>query len=268
MDAKEKPCKICGSIFTPRQYNHNVCSSQCRKIAMQENRENAKRLQEYKYKQYNHICEECGNKYISNNPRQKRCSDACRKKHTERWKVSMRRMPRPREINCIACGEKITTFSANKKFCSEDCREGWYSKSDRVCDDCQETFTGSRVAKYCHGCRDKRSHGYDSLPTVVPEIRIKTAEYNERMVNYWHIPGFTKTLRESVLERDGHECYICKKKTQLHIHHIIPRKDGGKHEAENLVTLCSGCHRTIEHGDTENAILKCSMRAMQEVCMP
>ncbi|RLI83571.1 hypothetical protein DRP04_01050 [Archaeoglobales archaeon] len=60
-----------------------------------------------------------------------------------------------------------------------------------------------------------------------------------------------------VLERDCFTCQNCGKKDDpkkysewgksenaiLEIHHIIPRKDGGKSEIDNLITLCKGWPR-------------------------
>lgn len=56
-----------------------------------------------------------------------------------------------------------------------------------------------------------------------------------------------KTQRRKVRQRDGNQCQICgdtpdSPYTQLHVHHIIPRVDGGTDELDNLVTLCDLCH--------------------------
>ncbi len=54
-------------------------------------------------------------------------------------------------------------------------------------------------------------------------------------------------IRRAVLSRDGHRCQIpgCISDTNLTIHHIVPKSDGGSNEISNLVTLCEGCHRDI-----------------------
>ena len=31
----------------------------------------------------------------------------------------------------------------------------------------------------------------------------------------------------------------------LEVHHLVPRSEGGKNTMDNLVTLCSGCHRLL-----------------------
>lgn len=47
-----------------------------------------------------------------------------------------------------------------------------------------------------------------------------------------------KVVRELVLFRDGHECKLCGKKSELHIHHT----DYPDWDLDKLVTLCADCH--------------------------
>ena len=62
------------------------------------------------------------------------------------------------------------------------------------------------------------------------------------------------------IKPDGWECRICGQDYSLEVHHIIPRKNGGNHNADNLITLCNGCHRIIEMSDIDKAIEKCTKR--------
>ena len=58
-------------------------------------------------------------------------------------------------------------------------------------------------------------------------------------------------VREYVLFRDDHTCRCCKgksKDTKLHVHHIESRKTGGD-TPNNLITLCSECHKKYHHGE-------------------
>jgi hypothetical protein len=59
-------------------------------------------------------------------------------------------------------------------------------------------------------------------------------------------------LRRQVLARDRYTCRGagCRRTRFLNVHHLIPRERGGTNAAENLITLCSGCHRTL-HGLAE-----------------
>lgn len=61
--------------------------------------------------------------------------------------------------------------------------------------------------------------------------------------------------RRRVLNRDGHACRFCgttddehreEHDTGLHVHHVIPRNDGGTDDPDNLLTVCCRCHRTLE----------------------
>jgi len=52
-------------------------------------------------------------------------------------------------------------------------------------------------------------------------------------------------VRREVLARDKHRCQApgCGRTRFLEIHHIVSRQQGGRNQAENLVTLCASCHR-------------------------
>ena len=57
--------------------------------------------------------------------------------------------------------------------------------------------------------------------------------------------------RRAVLLRDGHRCRVrgCASTGFLEVHHIKPRSEGGSNELENMIVVCSNCHRQLhEHG--------------------
>jgi HNH endonuclease/RuvA, C-terminal domain len=58
-------------------------------------------------------------------------------------------------------------------------------------------------------------------------------------------------LRRAVLRRDQHRCQApgCCHVTFVDVHHIETREDGGAHEIDNLVTLCSAHHRAGHRGE-------------------
>jgi 5-methylcytosine-specific restriction endonuclease McrA len=53
---------------------------------------------------------------------------------------------------------------------------------------------------------------------------------------------FKTYIRPKVLERDNYTCKMCGNKEELHVHHIIPIKEGGSDDLTNLITLCVNCH--------------------------
>ncbi|MBD3222484.1 hypothetical protein GF314_14710 [bacterium] len=54
-----------------------------------------------------------------------------------------------------------------------------------------------------------------------------------------------RRVRREVLARDRHRCQApgCEHTRFLEIHHRTPRSRGGTNRPENLITLCSACHR-------------------------
>jgi 5-methylcytosine-specific restriction endonuclease McrA len=61
----------------------------------------------------------------------------------------------------------------------------------------------------------------------------------------WHTPG-AQVVRLHVLKRDGFACVRCGGGERLQVHHVDAAEDGGPTTPENLATVCSECHVTIE----------------------
>jgi len=68
----------------------------------------------------------------------------------------------------------------------------------------------------------------------------------QRGANY----GFENT-KMMIRNRDNYTCQYCKNKrkdSNLDVHHIIFRSNGGSDEPENLITLCRTCHKDLHNG--------------------
>lgn len=50
-------------------------------------------------------------------------------------------------------------------------------------------------------------------------------------------------LRKKILKRDDYQCVLCKSTEDLEVHHMKALYYKGKSTEENLITLCSECHR-------------------------
>lgn len=55
------------------------------------------------------------------------------------------------------------------------------------------------------------------------------------------------TLPAAVKQRDGYRCVDCgefETRTQrLQAHHVLPLSEGGSNTLDNMVTLCTACHK-------------------------
>jgi hypothetical protein len=64
-------------------------------------------------------------------------------------------------------------------------------------------------------------------------------------------PADWDSRRKKVYKRDKYTCQNCGRKggidgdVELHAHHIVPKSKDGRHELDNLVTLCSKCHKPV-----------------------
>ncbi len=105
---------------------------------------------------------------------------------------------------------------------------------------CPECGRGRVVAG-----REDRPLSPARMEAVLCDARVHRSGQRNRAV----IPP---ALRRRVLGRDGHRCRVpgCGSARFLEVHHLVPRESGGKNVAENLVTLCSGCHATLHEKGT------------------
>ncbi|MCB8924054.1 MAG: HNH endonuclease [Ardenticatenaceae bacterium] len=56
-------------------------------------------------------------------------------------------------------------------------------------------------------------------------------------------------IRLLALRRDQYTCQHCQtKNVDLQVHHVVPVKQGGQEQLDNLITLCHSCHHKIHHG--------------------
>ena len=94
------------------------------------------------------------------------------------------------------------------------------------------------------------------LPHLEVLERIEKQGGNVQFINIWD-KHFEESLKTEVKNRDGWKCVICDSDKDLHVHHKIPRKFGGVHHMNNLVTLCASCHKVIETADIKQAFKKC-----------
>ena len=60
----------------------------------------------------------------------------------------------------------------------------------------------------------------------------------------------TKAQRRKILRRDGYCCAVpgCPNTLWLEVHHIIFYADGGLTRPDNLITLCTRCHKNVHEG--------------------
>jgi 5-methylcytosine-specific restriction endonuclease McrA len=54
-----------------------------------------------------------------------------------------------------------------------------------------------------------------------------------------------RRLQQLVLARDGWRCQLCGSPMHLQVHHRQLRSHSGDDTEENLITLCTECHRRI-----------------------
>ena len=99
------------------------------------------------------------------------------------------------------------------------------------------------VVYRCERCGDARLPGGEVLRPAVAEAAACDCRLQvEGKPNRASIPP---AKRRQALVRDRHRCSLpgCGSTRFLEVHHLGPRAQGGGNGPENLITLCSACHR-------------------------
>lgn len=242
---KKQYCKKCDKIFY--SYGSKVyCSDACRKrecsvcdtIYIPKNNESYC-SEDCKQKKFTHICRTCEEPFFKQAQQVKYCSDVCRGVYQSAEK---------KKRICKNCTRVITSLSEHIIYCSESCIEEYRKKKQRKkeLEKQNEKDLEIIVRQRVNELIDRR---YDCLQAMVS------------LIDYHDVSGFTDALKQKILEREEHRCYICHQDKTLEVHHILPQRLGGKHEENNLVTLCKRCHRHIETGERDHAYRKCLKNA-------
>ena len=203
------------------------------------------------------ICKGCNTPFIPTVNRQLYCSKECRVKANSK-NAKLQKY----EHNCLNCNNIIIgKENKNARFCCKECeleyqiKEKEYYLENEINDDFKNENEIKNILK-------------DLLYLKILKIINKShdigeLDLNNKLIDYRNLSDIPKNTREFVLNRDNHKCQLCNSKYNLHIHHIIKRKDGGNHEPENLITLCASCHRHIEIGDIDKALKGCLINAQK-----
>jgi hypothetical protein len=111
--------------------------------------------------------------------------------------------------------------------------------------------------RYEYICPDCNNIWYTT--TKIKDGRLTRCKKCKRKVphrkeNVLSIKEVSKRTISKILRRSNYCCVLCGwDKSICDIHHIIPRRDGGSDDMNNLIGVCPNCHREIE---SENVYTK------------
>lgn len=231
---RKKYCLQCGILLSLDKQRDNFCSDKCR-INNQLDSEKKLNIKS---------CTVCNSQFIPKTNNQKFCSTKCREINSGTY-IEFK------EKICEYCGEKFSTKRYNQRFCSVSCRSYKPLESKNKAQALSKKKQSSALEVIVR----------DKVESIIRYLYSQGDEFNGQAIDYWSVGNITESTREEVLNRDNHQCQVCMRNTNLHLHHLVKRKNGGSHDANNLITLCASCHRSIETGDVDHAVRKCLKNA-------
>lgn len=111
--------------------------------------------------------------------------------------------------------------------------------------------------KYC-GSTHKRGHTCIKKPIYKSKTK---KEYND--IRKFRSSRIWQKKRDEIKHRDKYLCRNCLNDgilnfQKLEVHHIdaISNNWNSRLDSNNLITLCSSCHKSAENGNIQNTLLK------------
>jgi hypothetical protein len=169
------------------------------------------------------------------------------------------------------------TVQKNCRICKKEFEVAWADRNRRTtcaskeCQSARRSLTRSKpsIAKNCEVCATEFLVKPSGMSRRYCSWKCSSAAHAHRIAGkangrYVHgeamrayPPGWTKTHKAQIRERDGHCCKRCgmtaeAHNTLLHVHHIDYVKDNL--DESNLITLCKYCHGQM-HGRKESRVL-------------
>lgn len=163
------------------------------------------------------------------------CSIECRKK-----------FHRPM-MTCLGCGAQFTRRPTNpaRKYCSWGCfkRSRWQPVT---CSECGKQFD-KRISEIRKAEANGHRHMCSRACRNVSTSKL-LGGLGEWVPGGKHGPARNRgpewrAAKAFALKRDGYECQQCGDTNQLEVHHWEPWFVSFDNSPDNLVTLCSTCHR-------------------------
>lgn len=84
------------------------------------------------------------------------------------------------------------------------------------------------------------------LEDVAIDTRAMTDGYKPYKWQYTKSNRLDENIRKAVIIRDNNTCQMSgNKNVRMEVHHIIPKRLNGSNSINNLITLCTECHREV-----------------------
>ena len=144
-----------------------------------------------------------------------------------------------KERYCLNCG-KLLTKRTQKYYCCCSC-SAKSNNAKRV-----QTTKGKTAKRICIKCGvefDASIH-INKNKCLCENCKKHNRQHSKNKLQILTLSDISKRTMTKILKRMNAKCSICGwNEASCDLHHIVPRKDGGEDNFDNLIVVCPNCHR-------------------------
>jgi hypothetical protein len=245
----ERPCEICGTLYTPKRRDSLCCSRACN--GLRYNRLYAARQ---KAAEPERTCPGCDTTFKAWRTDQKYCTPECGNRHRARRAYQYADLS---ERPCKRCGTVFKPKQSTSVFCSRLC-------SRRV-----------TYARY----RPQRVAAAVAWARANPELRAAIAAQYKAARRAWEqlnpdSVGVAPKEWRRLVRRYRHRCAYCGgNEDGIHMDHVIPLSRGGRHAIGNVLPACQACNlskgaKLVAEWKRDEAAWSPDVKSHQEMPLP
>lgn len=139
---------------------------------------------------------------------------------------------------CKECGKELT--KGQRVFCCQSCAAKYNNRS-RV-----TTTKGKTKIATCIRCGQEflASIHINKCKCICPKCKTHNRPHSKNKSQILTLSDISKRTMMKILKRMNAKCSICGwNEASCDLHHIVPRKNGGGDNFDNLIVVCPNCHR-------------------------
>lgn len=143
------------------------------------------------------------------------------------------------------CGKVFYSTNPKRRYCGRSCAGFVHGKTGGLAMS-QKLIERNKSPEFIEKVKAGLKRHYAKNSRKKESWYIKRYGKDYKPLSLKHCHGWKETSKKL---REKYNCHRCNSTNYLDVHHIIPYSISQDNSLLNLIVLCRGCHKTVEHNN-------------------